>query len=85
MLLKNTTNWPILCLSIFKNKTAQLSVARLREDETVERHQNVVGAVTLRYVVSPSPMDLKTTKGIKDLGTLSTLEKCEYKVCIGVQ
>ena len=46
----------------FKNKTAQLSVARLGEDETVEGHQNVVGAVTLRYVVSPSPMDLKMTK-----------------------
>ena len=78
-LLKNITNRPILCLSIFKNKTAQLSVARLREDETVKGHQKFVGAVTLRYVVSPSPMDLKTTKGIKDLATRI------YNMCLEIQ
>ena len=61
-LLSSVTNRPILCLTIFKNKTAQLSVARLRHED-----EAVVGAVSLKYVESPSPMDLKTTQGIKNL------------------
>ena len=66
-LLSSISNRPILCLTIFKNKTAQLSVARLRP--VAHEDEAVVGAVSLKYIESPSPMDLKTTQGIKSLAS----------------
>ena len=56
---------PILCLTIFKDK---LSVARLMQsDYEHDNSEAVAGAVSLKYVISPSPMNLKTEKGNKDL------------------
>ena len=49
-------NRPIVCITLFKRKYATLSVARL---ERVEGQPgDVVGKVSLKYVVSPSPIDL---------------------------
>ena len=50
---------PILALTIFKNKNAQLAVA-----PTPSQGEAVVG---FKYVVSPSPMDLNTVDGLKTL------------------
>ena len=67
-LLKNLDpSRPILCLIIYKNKCAQLAVARLSPGTCEE--EEIEGSVSLKYVVSPSPMDLRTAEGIKTLAT----------------
>ena len=67
-LLKNSdadAQRPILCLTIFKNKSAQLLVARLRPTDC--SNGEIMGTVSLKYVVSPSPLDLRTLDGLKTL------------------
>ena len=65
-----TVAGPIVCITLFKKKSATLSIARLRSTtpEEVEGTgmQDVVGSVTLKYVVSPSPMDLDTVTGLQN-------------------
>ena len=60
---------PILCLTIFKNKMAQLLVARLSTTQLQLENETVQGAVSLKYVVNPSPLDLKTVEGVQSLAT----------------
>ena len=60
---------PILCLTLFKNKTAQLAVAKLKGSSYEHNRQPVVGEVSLKYVISPAPMDLTTRKGVVELAT----------------
>ena len=50
-------NRPIVCITLFKRKYATLSVARLVRMEG--QSEDVVGKVSLKYVASPSPIDLK--------------------------
>ena len=64
-LLLNEGKRPILCLTIYKNRVAQLSVARLIPG--LHEDPNVMGAVTLKFVVSPCPMDLHSVQGVKTL------------------
>ena len=67
-LLKNVETRPIICLSIFKEKSAQLLVARLQSlDGEGEGHETAVGTVTLKFVASPTPINLKTKNGIMAL------------------
>ena len=47
---------PIICITIFKRKYASLALARL--DREGCKPNNAVGAVSLKYVVSPVPIDL---------------------------
>ena len=61
-LLLNEGKRPIL---LYKNKFAQLSVARLIPG--LHEDPNVMGAVTLKFVVSPCPMDLRSVQGVKTL------------------
>ena len=61
-LMGNDGRTPILCLAV---QTAQLSVARLSEETSDD--PNVMGAVSLKYVLNPSPMDLQTVEGVKSL------------------
>ena len=68
-LLRNYEAKPMLCITILKDKVAQLAVARLQESDFKHDDKLVVGEVSLRYVSSPSPMDLKKKKGIMDLAT----------------
>ena len=65
-LLNTYGNRPLLCSTIYKDKNAQIAVAKLIQSECDEA---VAGAVSLKYVISPSPMDLKSEKGLKDLST----------------
>ena len=62
-LLLNEGKRPILCLTIYKNR--QLSVARLIP--RLHEDPNVMGVVTLKFVVSPCPMDLRSVQGVKTL------------------
>ena len=64
-LLRDDGKRPILCLTIFKSKMAQLAVARVTPTPTED--EAVVGSVSMKYIVTPSPMDLKTVDGLKDL------------------
>ena len=56
---------PILYLTIYKWKTAQLSIVRL----TLTSQDNVMAIVSLKYVGSPSLMNLQTLTGIKTLAS----------------
>ena len=59
----------------------QLLVARLKspdEGESVESGETAVGTVTLKFVVSPAPINLKTTNGIKTLATRLYIEVGDY-------
>ena len=53
--------------TIFKNNTVKLSVARLRSVE--HKDEAVLEAIWVKYVASPQPLDLGTTKGINILPT----------------
>ena len=64
-LLRDDGKRLILCLTIFKSKMAQLAVARVTPTPTED--EAVVGSVSMKYIVTPSPMDLKTVDGLKDL------------------
>ncbi len=46
-------------------KTATVSIARL--DSTAAYGRDVVGSVSLKYVHSPSPINLTSPEGLKDL------------------
>jgi hypothetical protein len=48
---------PILCINLFKEKWASLAIARLSQQ--AGGPPNSVGKVSLKYVCSPSPIDLK--------------------------
>ena len=59
----------ILCITIFKNKTATLSVARLSAPQPNVQREVIAGEVSLKYVVSPSPLILQSKEGMKDFCT----------------
>ena len=54
---------PIVCITLYEKKSSTLSIARLTP--AVTDIPDVVGSVSLKYVVSPSPMDLDTVSGLK--------------------
>ena len=62
--LLESSGRPILCITVFKNKSVQLIIARLQP--AVHQEPNVVG---LKYVVSPSPINLQTNEGVKTFCT----------------
>ena len=47
---------PIICITIFERKYALLALARLDRDGS--KPINAVGVVSLKYVVSPMPINL---------------------------
>ena len=51
---------------MFETKCAQLLVARLTSRDDCG-DDTIVGMVSLKFAVSPSPMDLKTLDGLKVL------------------
>ena len=59
---------PIVCITLFKKKSATLSVARL----TPAVASNVAGSVTLKYIVSPAPLYLENTASLKDFAAART-------------
>ena len=58
----------IVCVTLFKKKNATLSIARLTP-AVGTGIPDVVGSVSLKYVVSPAPMDLDTVGGLKQFAT----------------
>lgn len=69
---------PILCITMFKKKSATLSVAK-RAPPKHAGLPEVVGTVSLKYLVSPSPMDLDTISGLKTFATrIYHAFKCIY-------
>lgn len=64
--LVNTTRKELLVLTIFKNKSASTSVARLK-DVPPPNPLKSIGVVTLKYFISPSPLDLTTVSGVQEL------------------
>ena len=57
-----------MCVTVFKSKHAQLSVA-IKISSVSHATEPVVGAVSLKYVVSAAPMDLTTPDGMKTFST----------------
>ena len=49
-------NAPIICITVFKRKFCTLALARLNKEQASV--PNSVGTVSLKYFVSPSPIDL---------------------------
>ena len=58
---------PIVCVTMLKSKHAQLSVAKI--SSLSHATEPVVGAVSLKYIVSPAPMDLSTLDGMNTFST----------------
>ena len=63
-LVRNRGRRLILCLTFYKNKSAQLLVARLTSHLDPEDKASL-GTVSLKFVGSSAPVDLFTVEGLK--------------------
>lgn len=63
--LMNTSRNELLVLTILKSKSASTSVVRLNNGPSSPA--NVLGVVSLKFFVSPHPVDLTQPKGVADL------------------
>ena len=59
------TGRPIICITLFKNKWACLSVARWCKRAPEPTPNFVHGTVTLKYLQSPNPINLTSPEGVK--------------------
>ena len=67
-LVRNGGRRPIICITIYNNKSAQLSMARLTSQPDPER-EGALGTVSLRFVGNPAALDLTTLEGLKTFST----------------
>ena len=63
--LERTPLNELLVLTIFKNKTATLSIARLIKDSLLP--PSSLGVVSLKYYATPNTFNLKVVVGVRDL------------------
>ena len=66
--LLQSSGKPIICVTLCKNKSAQLTIARL-QPAVYKEEVNAVGTVSLKYVVNPAPINLLSNEGVKTFCT----------------